>query len=267
MFKKLKTLLTPKISSELKWINLEADVLYAIGAVHGCYEELRNLLEKVEADIAKDGDKKYAIVFLGDLIDRGPDSFSVLEYLKDYAPESVELVFLKGNHEEVFESVVAGSTRALKSWFGFGGRACLRSYKVDNLGQIQMEPERLIERIQKKVPTSHLEFLSTFHDYAVFGRYLCVHAGIRPNASLETQKTRDLRWIRDEFLDYKKPHPYIVVHGHTISDKVELLDNRIPVDTGAYNNQPLSAVKISSDTDALIVFESKVFEKEAWSAV
>jgi len=220
---------------------------YIVGDVHGCYVELRALLKTI-ADHAKhhapDG---YKLVFLGDLIDRGPDSQKVVEFLKDFSPENVELIYLMGNHEEVYLRVVEGQVEALKSWFGFGGRSCLRSYGVDNLGEINLDIENLLFRAQSKIPKSHVEFIRGFQDYFVFGDYLCVHAGIRPKKKLEDQKSQDMRWIRGDFLKYSKPHPYKVVHGHTIVEQAQDFGNRIAVDTGAYNDQVLSAVFLQDE--------------------
>jgi len=135
-----------------------------------------------------------------------------------------------GNHEEVYLRVVEGQVEALKSWFGFGGRSCLRSYGVDNLGEINLDIENLLYRAQSKIPKSHVEFIRGFQDYFVFGDYLCVHAGIRPKKKLEDQKSQDMRWIRGDFLKYSKPHPYKVVHGHTIVEQAQDFGNHQGVD-------------------------------------
>ena len=149
-----------------------------------------------------------------------------------------------GNHEEVFLKVLSGSVSALTSWFEFGGRECVRSYGVTNLGEILINPENLLFRIQEAVPQSHIAFMKSFDETFQFGPYLCVHAGIKPRVAIEKQSTRDLRWIRKEFLTYEKPHPFIIVHGHTIVKKADIRPNRIAVDTGAYEGGPLTAVRL-----------------------
>ena len=225
---------------------------YVIGDIHGCYAELCELLDLIKQDIKSLDDSPKYIVFLGDLMDREPQSKEVIEHLMNYKPEYATPVFLMGNHEEVFLNVLSGSVGALTSWFEFGGRSCVRSYGVSNLGEILSYPDNVLSRIQNKVPQSHIDFIQSFKETFQFGPYLCVHAGIRPRVAIEKQRTRDLRWIRQEFMEYKKPHPLIIVHGHTIVEEPEILSNRIAVDTGTYEGGPLTAVRLSSDDPYII---------------
>jgi len=165
-------------------------------------------------------------------------------------------IFYKNrNHEEVILKILGGSISALASWFEFGGRACLRSYDVDNLGEINLDSESLLARAQRAVPKTHIEFMNSFENYHVFGKYLCVHAGIKPKVSLEKQNPRDMRWIRSEFLNYIKPHPYIIVHGHSVVEQPEHHFNRIAVDTGVYKGRPLTAVRIEDEDVSFIQSE------------
>jgi len=220
---------------------------YVIGDIHGCYYELCELLRMIEADIKLLGEGSKEIIFLGDLMDRGPQSMQVMEHLVNFNPDYADLIFLMGNHEEVFLNVLSGSEGALRSWFEFGGRECVRSYGVENLGEIHTNTESLLFRIQKKVPQKHIDFIKTFQDMYQFGSYLCVHAGIKPRVDINKQTSRDLRWIRSEFMKYTKPHPFIIVHGHTIVESAQVLPNRIAVDTGAYEGGPLTAVRLGPD--------------------
>lgn len=220
---------------------------YVIGDIHGCYDELCELLDLIEADAKILGAGPKQIIFLGDLMDRGPKSNEVIELLSNFKPSYAEPVFIMGNHEEVFLKVLAGSVSALMSWFEFGGRSCVRSYGVKNLGEIHTNADSLLFRIQEKVPPRHIEFIESFQDMHQFGPYLCVHAGIKPRVAIEKQSSRDLRWIRNEFMAYKKQHPLIIVHGHTIVETVEVLPNRIAVDTGTYDGGPLTAVRLGND--------------------
>jgi len=231
---------------------------YVIGDVHGCFVEMLTLLIEIKADIAKADTGKAVIVFLGDLIDRGPKSKEVLDFLLEYNPNYADTVFLTGNHEEVFLNVLAGHVSALQSWFEFGGRSCMRSYGVGNLGEVLSEPERLLARIQKAVPKSHVDFVSGFQDYFIYGNFLCVHAGIRPKVPLKKQDSKDMRWIREKFLTYTKPHPYRVIHGHTIVEEPEVLSNRIGIDTGTYNGGMLTAACIVGDDVTFLQVSSNV---------
>jgi len=220
---------------------------YVVGDIHGCYSELCELLSMIEADARTLGPEAKKIVFLGDLMDRGPQSMEVIEHLANFNPDYADPIFLMGNHEEVFLNVLSGSEGALRAWFEFGGRECVRSYGVQNLGEIHMNPDKLLFRIQEKIPQKHIDFIQSFQDMYQFGGYLCVHAGIKPRVEINKQTSKDLRWIRGEFMKYTKPHPLIIVHGHTIVESVELLPNRIAVDTGAYEGGPLTAVRLGQD--------------------
>jgi serine/threonine protein phosphatase 1 len=97
------------------------------------------------------------------------------------------------------------------------------------------------------IPASHQAFLATFADTFRFGDYLFVHAGIRPGVGLEAQSTKDLRWIREAFLDDSTDHGFVVVHGHTISVEVDDRANRIGIDTGAYRTGLLTALAIEGE--------------------
>jgi len=146
IFKHKKALQTPETDIEL---NGHA---YVIGDVHGCFDELIELLKLIEQDAKTLDAGPKTIVFLGDLMDRGPKSNEVLEYLSNFNPDYADTIYLMGNHEEVFVRVLSGSIGALTSWFGFGGRECVRSYGVKNLGEILSNPESLLLRIQERVP-------------------------------------------------------------------------------------------------------------------
>lgn len=227
-------------------------VAYAIGDIHGCLDALKILLEKIETHAATHAPHGYTLVFLGDLIDRGPDSAGVVDYVKNYAPHNVTPIYIKGNHEEVFLNVAKGSIGSLTSWLKFGGRECLHSYGVHELGEINTHPEGLMHRVQSALPKDHIAFLATFQNYLQWGDYLFVHAGITPKKPLEKQEGKDLRWIRDPFLNYKKPHEFKVIHGHTVVERAKDYGNRVAVDTGAHKGGPLTAVFLKGETLSFI---------------
>lgn len=220
---------------------------YAVGDVHGRLDLLEELLRQIEADIAVRPPAQNVIIFLGDLIDRGPQSAQVIERLRTWQPIDAATTFLCGNHEEVMLSVLSGRPGILADWLRFGGAECLTSYGLSPAAlQKQREPEALAV-IRAMVPASHQAFLATFADTFRFGDYLFVHAGIRPGVGLEAQGTKDLRWIREAFLNDSTDHGFVVVHGHTISAEVDDRANRIGIDTGAYRTGRLTAVGIEGD--------------------
>ena len=221
---------------------------YVIGDVHGCLDALVQLLDMIEASEARKPACDTTLVFLGDLIDRGPQSREVVEFLLNYDPTFADVVFIKGNHEELFLKVLSGAAEVFDVWFSVGGKSAARSYGVENLGRIHMDAMAVYEDLRCAVPKAHREFLASFQNYYVFGDFLCVHAGIKPKIALEKQRPKDMRWVRSSFIDYKKPHDYIVVHGHTIVEHAEHLGNRIAVDTGAGKGGTLSAVCLEGET-------------------
>lgn len=217
---------------------------YVVGDVHGRLDLLDQLLAKIETERAARPARKTLLVFLGDLIDRGPQSREVIERLRTYSVDGVRTVFLLGNHEEVLLRILEGDTWLIPSWLRFGGTQCLESYGIDSAKIDARSAERALALVRAAIPPEHEEFLKTFADTCRFGDFLFVHAGIRPGVPIENQLQEDLRWIREAFLFDRSDHGCVVVHGHTISPEVEELPNRIGIDTGAYSTGVLTALVI-----------------------
>jgi serine/threonine protein phosphatase 1 len=222
---------------------------YAVGDIHGRLDLLEELLDKIHADIARRPARKVLLVFVGDLIDRGPSSAQVVERLRTYRHPGVRPMFLLGNHEEVLLRILKGESELITKWRWFGGAECLASYGVDRDRLAALTDEEALPVVRDAVPKEHVEFLESFDDSCRFGDYLFVHAGIRPGVEIDQQKQSDLRWIREPFLFDETDHGFVVVHGHTIRPEVEMRPNRIGIDTGAYRSGVLSALAIEgSDT-------------------
>ena len=221
--------------------------VYAVGDIHGRVDLLDDLLAKIAADAASAARKTVYIVFLGDLIDRGPDSAAVVERLRTYAPTFAKTVFIAGNHEEVFLRILHGEIDILPDWMKFGGSECIRSYGLDPRSFRRIEPAAALERLRAAVPPAHIDFVESFVDTFQFGDYLFVHAGIRPGVDLIEQDQFDLRWIREPFLSGEDEHGMLVVHGHTIVSEVDERTNRIAIDTGAYRSGILTALVVEND--------------------
>lgn len=220
---------------------------YAIGDVHGRLDLLEQLLADIERDRRERPARKTLLVFLGDLIDRGPHSAQVLDRLRNFSADGVRTVFLLGNHEEVLLRILDGDAALITKWRWFGGSECLSSYGVEPAQLAKLSDEEALQRVRAAIPADHVKFLESFVDTCRFGDYLFVHAGIRPGVSLEEQLQADLRWIREPFLLDESDHGCVVVHGHTISEEVEERPNRIGIDTGAYQTGVLSALAIEGD--------------------
>jgi serine/threonine protein phosphatase 1 len=170
---------------------------YAIGDVHGCHELLLTLLESIERHA--DG-RPYKLVFLGDYIDRGPDSAGVIEVVRELQTRSRDaVVALKGNHEDLMVMAADDPLRA-NNWLYNGGDATLQSFGV---------------RTVREVPFDVIAWardLPTFHEDE---RRYYVHAGIDPQRSLSEQTDHDRIWIRRPFLDVEHNFGKHIVHGHT----------------------------------------------------
>jgi serine/threonine protein phosphatase 1 len=220
---------------------------YAVGDIHGRLDLLEQLLARILDDIAARPQRRTFVAFLGDLIDRGPDSAGVVERLRLWRPAGVRPVFLAGNHEEVLLRMIEGEKGILASWLKFGGAECARSYGLDPEILATIAEEEALEKVRAAVPRAHRDFLAGFADTFRFGDYLFVHAGLRPGVGIEEQDRFDLRWIREPFLSDAREHGCVVVHGHTIVDAVEERPNRIGIDTGAYHSGILTAVGIEED--------------------
>jgi serine/threonine protein phosphatase 1 len=217
---------------------------YVIGDVHGRLDLLKDLLAKIHAELDREPPAKCLLVFVGDLIDRGPNSAQVIERLRTYNRRGVNPVFLLGNHEEVLLRILRGEAELITKWRWFGGSECLQSYGVNPEELARSSDEEALAIVRSAIPRSHVQFLESFADSCRFGDYLFVHAGVRPGIELDQQSQSDLRWIREPFLNDNSDHGFVVVHGHTITDAVEQRPNRIGIDTGAYRSGVLTALAI-----------------------
>lgn len=218
--------------------------LYAVGDIHGRLDLLDDLLGRIERDIRDRPIAETTVVFLGDLIDRGPDSAGVIDRLVMLNGFPARILLLLGNHEEILLRVLEGEPGLAYDWLGFGGDACVESYGLSAASLKAMSETRIAALLRETIPPAHIAFLKDAGDTIRFGDYLLVHAGIRPGVSIENQQPHDLRWIRQPFLSDAHDHGCLVVHGHTISDGVDRRVNRLGIDTGAYRTGVLTAAVI-----------------------
>ena len=213
--------------------------VYAIGDIHGCLVELNALLAKIEDDSAAyDGDAR--LIFLGDYVDRGPDSKGVLDRLLA-TPDRFKTHFVRGNHDQILLDFLENPA-LFRDWRDFGGRETLMSYGVtpprfDN-EEAYAEARNVL---RSNMPESHVDFLGGLQYSVAIGGYYFVHAGVRPGVALDRQSEEDLLWIRDEFLLSNTDFGLTVVHGHTPMDAPVRRPNRISVDTGAYATGKLTS--------------------------
>jgi len=207
-------------------------LVFAIGDVHGSLGKLRSLIARCER--YADG-RPMTFIFLGDYIDRGPESAGVVDCVLDLQSRMpTRVIALKGNHEAMMLGVIDGDVPD-DYWLAQGGAETLRSYGASNTGEL---------------PDQHIDWLRSLRLSHDDGRRFFVHAGIDPEKSLDAQQDTDLFWIREPFLSDRRDHGRLIVHGHTplMTRKPDLRANRLNVDTGAVFGGPLTAA-VFGDTE------------------
>lgn len=203
--------------------------LFAIGDIHGHFDKLVGLIDKIGVDFERD-----RIVFLGDYIDRGPDAYQVVEYLIDLKKKCPRSIFLKGNHEYMLEKYLAGGDSF--NYLVNGGRQTVDSY----LKNVPTAGDALI-------PPAHREFFNSLLLFYETKAYIFVHAGLKPKIPLEKQRSRDMLWIRNSFIRSSYHHGKKVVFGHTPVSAPLVEENKIGLDTGVAYGGRLTCVQLPQE--------------------
>lgn len=233
--------------------------MYAVGDIHGRLDLLKEILRMIERDNEARPPAQTQLVFLGDYVDRGPDSKNVIDRLLDSVPGGFETVFLQGNHEETMLYVALHGLhdpQVFDTWISFGGCMTMASYGVDvellfsalSSGLSDVKRERVVEQFASALPEQHLRFLSELKTFYTVGDYFFVHAGVQPGVPLDEQTPEVCLWIRNEFLRHKGDFGKIVVHGHTPRPEPDIQSNRIGIDTGAYRTGRLTALCLEGES-------------------
>lgn len=215
--------------------------IYAIGDIHGCDAQLAALHAMIADDLATRPVADPLLIHIGDYVDRGPASASVVaRLLCGGVVDGVPVVNLMGNHEHTMIDALAGDRAAATDWLFQGGRPSLESYGID--------PDGPREAWMAGIPGDHLDFLRALSLHYRDGGYLFVHAGIRPGLPLEAQAPEDLLRIRQPFLYTEQDLGAVVVHGHTPVKAPVVRKNRIAIDTGAVFGGKLTCVVLEGET-------------------
>ncbi len=207
------------------------------------------MLAQIGADDRQRGPAETRIILLGDLVDRGPSSSQVIDTAIELHRKWPDTRFLMGNHEEIFLQVCRDPTPDNLRQFTaskVGGEATLMSYPIARSEYLALGIEGLAARIGSLVPEEHLAFVESFKDMVIFGDYAFAHAGILPETPLSEQVPKHLRWIREEFLNYRGDFEKVIIYGHTISLNVAEAGSRIGIDTGAYDSGKLTAIGLEA---------------------
>lgn len=206
---------------------------FTIGDIHGCLDQLEDLVARIDP---KSDD---LVVFLGDYIDRGPESAEVVDFLMELARE-VPCVFLRGNHEHMFlEYLEFGANKTL--YFANGGMKTIESY----LGRGESSTSNL--EAARALSEGHRDFYAGLKWYYEDQQYIYVHAGIRPGIPMSKQELMDLVWIRDEFIFSSTGMEKKVIFGHTPFARPFIKDDKIGIDTGAVYGGVLTAVQLPEE--------------------
>lgn len=216
--------------------------VYAVGDVHGRLDLLRKLLRSLDKD--SNGHAHFVrTVFLGDMIDRGPQSKQVLELVRCLQRKDPErIVALLGNHEEMMLASLNGDAEAQRIWLKSGGEAFLRSYNLDPETFSDLGPGDRGRALRTALGADMIDWLQSRPLAWQSGDYFFCHAGVRPGVPLKRQRREDLLWIRRPFLESECAHGAVIVHGHSETHEAEVTPNRINVDTAAHRSGELTAV-------------------------
>ncbi len=200
--------------------------IFAVGDIHGCYDDMRRLLDKIPIDFTRD-----TLLFIGDYIDRGPNSYEVVEYLVQLKQQFPKTVFLKGNHEDMLQNYLEGTDRF--TYLMNGGQLTLDSYL-----------KRPARSSDFPIPSPHRDFFQSLRLYYQTDQYIFVHAGLREGAPLEAQQEVDILWIREKFIYSSYDFGKCVVFGHTPFQRPLVQPNKIGIDTGAVYGNKLTCVQL-----------------------
>jgi serine/threonine protein phosphatase 1 len=218
--------------------------LYAVGDIHGRSDLLRAILARIaEEEEARPAAASH-LIFLGDYIDRGPDTPGVIELLLHGLPDGMEADFLMGNHERLMLDALADD-RALPLWLANGGPVVIEGYWE----AARARGDKAVPRpdLASIIPPDHLMFFNSLRPSVQYGGYFFVHAGVRPSVPLDQQDLQDLLWIRRPFLEFDGNFGKVVVHGHTPSEAPVVRHNRIGIDTGAVFTGRLTALVLEGE--------------------
>lgn len=226
---------------------------YVIGDVHGHAEAFAQLLKQIQADMAQQPQgTQFRLVQIGDLIDRGPASCTVIEMCQALPTmfPMAEVHVLCGNHEMHFVDIYNGSTDGIASWLPLehgkgGGITTLQSYGCVDVLDIQ-NPNGVLAAIRSHVPQAHIDYLTNLPYKLEDDTYLFVHGGVLPGIPFDQHTPADFMALygtrREAFMQCEDNHGKIIVHGHTPRPEGEILSNRVNTDAGAGYNLHLQCV-------------------------
>lgn len=225
----------------------EGTRIYATGDIHGRYDLLVVMGKAIESDLKRRPVADPVSIFLGDYIDRGPDSQKVIEFFLNHHQRTPRQICLKGNHEAYLLDFLENPA-VLYHWEDLGGLETLSSYGLSEHDLFSPDGAASVQTLFKDtLPKSHANFFKSLQLLHQCGDYLFVHAGIRPEVPLDEQSEEELMWIRGPFLNYEEDFGVFVVHGHTPVEHIDRRTNRLDVDTAAYASGRLTCAVLEGN--------------------
>lgn len=223
--------------------------IYAVGDVHGYLDLLVNAHHQIKDDLVENPIENYKIIFLGDYIDRGPNSKGCIDYLIKLMSDDPCVTCLKGNHEDKLIQFLEDPLKRARSFLTYGGAECALSYGVQpvSLSASATEIINFRDELSNAIPKSHIDFIDQLLIYQIEGDYMCVHAGLRPGTPIDQQIDNDLMTIRSEFIPHNGLYEKVIVHGHTPHYPIEIKPNRMNADTCAYETGVLTCIVLEGD--------------------
>lgn len=206
--------------------------IFAIGDIHGCLSKLERIISRIGINSKDD-----TLVFIGDYIDRGPDSRGVVNFVLDLKKEIRKVICLKGNHEQMFLDYVRLNKNE-DLYLSNGGDTTIASYGYRNIHGLR----------ELDVPDDHMNFFDSLLPCHETNDYIFVHAGLRENVPLKDQNIKDMLWIRHDFILSSYNFGKTVIFGHTpmSHSKPLFLPGRIGIDTGAVYGGLLTCIELPS---------------------
>ncbi len=220
--------------------------IYVVSDIHGCDEQLSTIHGRILSDVYRSGSTlQNLVIYLGDYVDGGAQSFSVVEQLATGRLGGIKTLALMGNHDQMLCNFLVGGEGGCR-WLNSYGRPTLMSYGIAvPEGPISASlGYDLRQRFLEALPANHIRFFFSLRAYFVYGDYMFVHAGVRPGVRVSHQTLSDLLCIRKEFTRSILPHDKVIVHGHSYRRFASVRPYRIGLDTGSYFTGKISCLAL-----------------------
>jgi serine/threonine protein phosphatase 1 len=225
--------------------------IVAVGDIHGQFYKLLDLMGALEEHGYRLGECKF--VFLGDLVDGGPETRQVVEWIKTTESQYPEVHVLLGNHEHLMLDALRWGSNIYGNyylWYMQGGRETFESYIPAHLTPL----ERGLVGPEDVIPSEHLDWLETLRTEYETNQFIFVHAGLRPTKTVHESSLWDKIWIREDFIDSDYDWGKRVVYGHTYTKAPLIMPNKIGIDTMHHGHGVITSVVLDDENGGILDF-------------